>query len=232
MRIAIFLLFILIVLLLGNIILYKTSEEYRFFVTKIRYQDSVIESQNISLNDSVLTQNERRWLSRNTVENEVQQDELSLSALEFLESISSWRLRSEMNMQNLELLPSELTFQILSYFSEYNLDSINPEEYLFAITPEYPDPFLQWYSSDVRFYSFPTKTYRDIYDIFDVLSFELPITLNPVNNFGSQSFFINMDTWWDDGYIRVVFEYENEAFWLKIKNLHYNTVRDMLIELL
>ena len=227
MRITIFWLFLLIVLLLGNIILYKTSEEYRFFVTKIRHQERVIESQNILLSDSVLTQRERQALGRDSDIDMSSVDDFSMSTLEFLESIST---RNSIDSERLELLPSQLTLRILDYFAEYNLSSVNPEEYLFSVTPEYPDPFLQWQSSDISFYSFPTKSFRDVYDIFDVLAFELPMYTNQVNNFWDKSFFINMESGWHDWYVRIVFEYQSEVFWLKIKNLHYNAIRDKLAE--
>ena len=230
MRIAVFWIFVLIILLLLNIVLYNTNEEYRFFVTKIRYQEDIIESHGITLNDSVITQSERELLGRNSQDNEIEDEGMSVSAMEFLESISGSRTRTSIDTQNLELLPSEAALAIVDYLWSYNLESVNSEEYLFSVTPEYPDPFLQWYSSDVNFYTFPTKTYRDLFDIFDVLGFELPIYINEVNNFWEKSFFINMENGWEDWFVRIVFEYENEVFWLKIKNLHYNAIRDMLAE--
>lgn len=227
MRTSIFFLFILILLLLWNIILYFTNEEYRFFVEKIKHQNEVVESRNIVIDDSVLLQNERNtlnWASGNSLSEE----SVSLSALEFLESITSRRENNQIDTRKLELLPSEINIELLLYFEEFDLESINPENYLFWVTSEYPDPFLQWFSDRIIFYSFPTKVYRDIYDIFDVLSFDLPISLNEINNFWSQSFFINMDQDWEDDFIRIVFEYQNEVFWLKIKNIYYNEVREIL----
>lgn len=232
MRISIFWILILITLLFSNIIFYFINEEYRFFVQKLRHGDSLVETQNIVIDDSIplpsKSQSEpetNHWSIWETDD-----ETTTTSALEFLESTIQSNTRSRLSSDNIELIPSSTTLTIISLIDDYDIKPINSEEYLFSVTPEYPDPFLQWHSSEVNFYAFSTKTYREVFDIFDVLSFELPITLNEVNNFGDASFFINMDNWWEDGYVRVVFEYENEVFWLKIRNLYYNTIRDTLTE--
>ena len=230
MRISIFFLFLIIVLLLSNVLFYSLSEEYRFFITKIRYQDSIVELQEVKISDSVLTSWEKEVSISLDDERAETSSNLSLNTLEFLETISDISNRAVSNTSDFQLLPSTTTLSLLDILQDYKLTSINSEEYLFSVTSEYPDPFLQWHSTDLSFYSFPTKSYREVFDIFDVLSFELPISINQVNNIADKSFFINMDTWWDDGYVRVVFEYKNEAFWLKIKNIHYNRVRDTLAE--
>jgi hypothetical protein len=54
---------------------------------------------------------------------------------------------------------------------------------LFDLTDEYPDNYFEYYSKDLTLYIFPTKTYTDLYDIFSVLSNELPFSLKEVNNF-------------------------------------------------
>jgi len=59
---------------------------------------------------------------------------------------------------------------------------------------------------------FPSKSYKEVLKIFEVLRFELPIELNKVDNFGSASFYINMKEGHEDDSIRIVFEYENLAF--------------------
>jgi hypothetical protein len=54
---------------------------------------------------------------------------------------------------------------------------------LFDLTDEYPDNYFEYYSRDLTVYLFPTKNYKDLYNIFDVLSKELPFSLKEVNNF-------------------------------------------------
>jgi|TARA_Y100001960_G_scaffold324040_1_gene403572 hypothetical protein len=68
-------------------------------------------------------------------------------------------------------------------FSQYDLKKIELNSNLFDLTNEYPDDYFEYYSKDLTLYFFPTKRYNEVYDIFHVLTFELPIELNKVNNF-------------------------------------------------
>jgi hypothetical protein len=54
---------------------------------------------------------------------------------------------------------------------------------LFDITDEYPDNYFEYYSKDLTLYLFPTKTYKEVYDIFSILKDELPYNINEINNF-------------------------------------------------
>jgi hypothetical protein len=51
---------------------------------------------------------------------------------------------------------------------------------------------------------FPTKRYTDLVDIFNILSDELPFNINEVNNFGDNSFYINLDNDIEDRFVRLV----------------------------
>jgi hypothetical protein len=72
---------------------------------------------------------------------------------------------------------------IINIFSEYDLKKLEVNSNLFDITDEYPDSYFEYYSTDLTLYLFPTKTYQDIYDIFFVLTKELPIKIKEVNNY-------------------------------------------------
>jgi hypothetical protein len=61
-------------------------------------------------------------------------------------------------------------------------------------------------------YIFPTKSYEEVKSIFQVLTYELPYTLNQTNNFGTSSFYINLDEGYEDDNIRIVLEYKKRAF--------------------
>ncbi len=226
MRNTIYFLLIFIILLLGNIIWYFTSEEYRFFVQKVKYPNEIITSSEIIIDDSVLSQDERESILE--VLGAKGQGTTPITALDFIESLSTSRNTLKYDVRSQDITPDEIDLQLLKLFELYNLQTVPMSEFLFSITSEYPDPYLEWFSENLSLYSFPTKSFQDVYDIFDVLSFELPISLNRVNNFWSQSFFINMDEDWQDDVVRVVFEYQNKVFWLKIKKLQYNNVRDAL----
>lgn len=102
---------------------------------------------------------------------------------------------------------------------------------LFGITTEYPDEYREYSNQHMSLYAFPTKSYREIQGIFEVLSYEVPYALNEVDNFGEGSFYINLDNAYDDNLVRLVLEYKNQAFWLKIKKDSYNIAKQILEEL-
>jgi hypothetical protein len=68
-------------------------------------------------------------------------------------------------------------------FSQHNLTQIELATNLFDITDEYPDSYYEFYSENITLYFFDTKTYNEVYDIFNVLAYDLPFTINRVNNF-------------------------------------------------
>lgn len=63
---------------------------------------------------------------------------------------------------------------------------------LFGITQEYPDVYREYVNTHMSLYIFPTKTYKELKEIFEVLRYDLPISLNEVNNFAQASTYINM----------------------------------------
>ncbi|MDP2396498.1 MAG: hypothetical protein Q8S84_07630 [bacterium] len=71
----------------------------------------------------------------------------------------------------------------MELFSSYSINKLHVNSYLFDITDEYPDNYYEYYSKDLTLYLFPTKTYKEVFDIFSVLSTELPFKINEVNNF-------------------------------------------------
>lgn len=101
---------------------------------------------------------------------------------------------------------------------------------LFGLTNEYPYSYDEYYSRDkkMNFYVFKEKEYKDILNIFDVISYNLFFRIKKVNNFWDKSFYINLDTDLDDNYVRFVFSYKNSNFWLKIKKDWYNEVKKIL----
>jgi hypothetical protein len=59
----------------------------------------------------------------------------------------------------------------------------------------------------------------------------LPFTINRVNNFWNESFYINLNEDIKDNYIRSVINYKWIVFWLKIKKSEYNTIKNNLEKL-
>lgn len=122
--------------------------------------------------------------------------------------------------------------EILNLFENFDLKQKEETQNssLFGLTNEYPYEYEEYYSRDKKMtlYIFKDKSYSDILNIFDVISYNLYFKIKKVNNFWDKSFYINLDADLDDSYIRFVFSYKNNNFWLKIKKDWYNEVRKIL----
>jgi len=121
--------------------------------------------------------------------------------------------------------------EIFDLFKDFNLEQKEKSKItsLFGLTNEYPYDFEEYYSREkkMNLYVFKDKAYEDILNIFDVISYNLYFKIKKVNNFWDKSF-INLDQDLDDSYIRFVFSYKNNNFWLKIKKDWYNEVKKIM----
>lgn len=121
---------------------------------------------------------------------------------------------------------------VLDLFSDYDLQEKEETQNssLFGLTNEYPYEYKEYYSRErkMTLYVFNEKSYSDILNIFDVISYNLYFKIKKVNNFWEKSFYINLDPDLDDNYVRFVFSYKNSNFGLKIKKDGYNEVKNLL----
>jgi len=156
----------------------------------------------------------------------VGQEEISVSSdsLKFFEGLDS--KKEELEWEVVEM--SSVERDVLNAFDQFELKLLSKHASLFDITTEYPDEYFEYYSRNLVMYFFSTKTYSEVYDIFDILSDELPYDINEVNNFGQSSFYINLKEVYTDEFVRLVVQYENKAFWLKIHKDSYNEVKKIL----
>ncbi len=217
MRKLVFILFVTMVLFMVNLIFYIASEDYRFFIKKIKYSDTVVYEGDVEVND--IDRNPfwvtQEWNTQWTGTIETPDPE----TLTFIDVVDDEPQEIEMN---------EIDNSILDMFSEYDLQLLEKHGSMFDITGEYPDEYFEYYSPDVVLYFFPTKSYRQVYDIFDTLSYELPFDINEVNNFWQASFYINLKEVYTDDFVRVIVQYKNTPFWLKIRKDEYNNVKEIL----
>lgn len=228
MRGAILLLVALMLALLGNIIAYSVSEDYRFFVKKIKYKQEVVYENVGKIDDS-----ERIIFIEDEVQENINNSDKIIISKEWFTFLDALWIK-EKSWENDENFP-DLTFteqEILEQLKEkFVLWESVPTTSLFDITTEYPDKYHEYSNKHVSLYIFSTKSYQQVYNIFDVLTYELPYTLNEANNFGEKSFYINLEGVYADEKVRIVFQYQNKTFWLKIKKDSYNIVKQILDEL-
>ncbi len=231
---VVFILFLLIFVFIGNIFLYFKNDEYKFFVKKIKYSDEVVYVKD-GLNVSEWT-----WAIANC-ENLLRQKDLNNDwVMDFTsDSIEPWimdmeekrNLAKEKKEEEKKATMSVVGIYILDKLSNFGLRKIDEHPSLFDLTTEYPDNYLEYDSEDLVLYYFPTKDYNWVLEVFKALAHELPYTINEVNNFYWESFYINIEEDFKDNYVRFIFNYENNVFWLKIKNDRYNELKDIIKKL-
>ena len=120
--------------------------------------------------------------------------------------------------------------EIYNLFSEYNLTELQQHSALMDVTSEYPDTYFEYYTLDLTLYIFPTKGYSEIIEIFKLVQSDDIYTINELDNFWEESFYINL-SWIDDGYVRLIISSNGVVFWLKIAQNQYNNVKKILEEL-
>ena len=206
MRKWVIILFSLLVLFWLNLILYGFNEDYRFFVKKIKYSEEVIDVKN----NSEIT------------------DKTDIPDIIIPNEVELVKVDPIIEKQELVLWDNEK--RILSKFLAYELKQVSIHQSLFDITTEYPDDYFEYIGidGDMILYLFPTREYEQILEVFDVISYDLPFTLNVLNNFWEASFFINADEEFNDGFVRLVINSRNGVFWLKIKKDLYNDIKEIL----
>ena len=224
MRGLIWLLVVLMLLIIGNIIAYSASEEYRFFLKKLKYPEELVYEDTGLIDDSerLLGWDSSSWWSQRAVDVEPSSTEW----MTFLDALSGKQIIRKDEKALPDTTASEEYF--LSLFSTFNPGKLETYSNVFGVTTEYPDPFHEWYSAGVSIYAFSTKSYDEVRNIFQAISFDASFELNEVDNFWERSLYINLDEAISDNHVRIVLEYENRAFWLKIRKDRYNEVKEIL----
>ena len=207
MRKWVIILFSLLVLFGLNLIMYWFNEDYRFFVKKLKYS-----GEGTQITDEQITSDSYDTLPEViSVDPEPQEVEIDIS-----------------EQKELELWDAEK--RILSKFFSYDLERVLVKQSLFDLTSEYPDDYFEYLGLDwdMILYLFSGREYESIKEIFEVISYDMPYTLNEVNNFWEASFFINVDEEFNDDFVRFIIKSTNGVFWLKIKKDLYNDTKEIL----
>lgn len=249
-------LFVLVWFIL-NIFLYLISSNYRYFLQSLKYEDfkeyNVSDEFKISIKDLELNNEENlektnkdnifAWLSSNFWD-EVKEIDVKLKDKDDINGIKDfdknkidnkedlkWNEKVEYLSSREEIKLTNIEKTILEKFEKYDLKEVDLHPRLFDLTWEYPDKYYEYYGKDINLYFFWNKLYSDLVDIFEVLTYELPFSINEVNNFWTKSFYINLNDWFDDWYVRVVIEKSNRLFWIKVKKELYSEMKDKLAQI-
>lgn len=225
MRTFIGFLWLIMVVLICNTLAYIASEDYRFFLKKIKYKQEIVYDEEVQVDD------EQRVT---VIEDETGKPSVYVwqQWITFLEALSRKAEEVETLEEDELVALSEDEEIFLEKFSQrYVLTQEQSPLSLFGLTTEYPDEYYDYSNKHLNIYIFSTKNYEEVKDIFEVLTYELPYSINEVNNFWESSFYINLDSWYEDDWIRIVLQYKKRAFWLKIKKDNYNRVKEILTQL-
>ena len=217
MRKIIALIIFIIIIFWVNLLFYFLSEDYRFFLKKIKEKDDVIHMEEKNYNDNLEKVDINNIDTNELVEISNKNEEI------FDIELESWKIE----LKNEVVLGKNYT-KIVDLFSIYKINRLEINTNLFDLTDEYPDNYFEYYSKDLTLYLFPTKTYSEVHDIFSVLSDELPFIINDVDNFWDNSFYINLDKDIEDRFIRLVISNKWVVFWLKIKKTEYSLIKEKL----
>ena len=238
MRNTILFIIFLIFSFLINVIFYYISADYRFFLKNLKKNELTIEEQSNFLNDDFsyntkkVDENEDDKITDENEKSEI--DDIKLEDnIEIVKTSNENNLIFSDDKDNKVKIKNNVSLwknykDILDIFSNYDLQALELNTNLFDITDEYPDNYLEYYSKELTLYFFPTKTYKEVYDIFSVLEFELPFKMNAANNFWEESFFVNLNQDISDNFVRVVISHKWVVFWLKIKKNEYNLIKEKL----
>ena len=225
MRNTILFIIFLIFTFLINVIFYYVSDDYRVFLKNLKNDEVVVIENPPFVNDDFPSLSETKKeepkldedieIVKPDNENNIIFNKLDDNKVQIKNNVSLWRNYLD----------------ILDLFSDYDLQELELNTNLFDITSEYPDNYLEYYSKDLTLYFFPTKTYKDVVDIFKVLEYELPLKINEFNNYWDNSFFINLNQDINDNFVRIVISNKWVVFWLKIKKNMYNVIKEKLTTL-
>lgn len=248
----IYILFFILLWFILNIFFYLLSDNYRYFLQSLKSNntkysvndkfkidvDSLVKENKIKEDESIFSwlakdfseenkkvnkkktkiKNTENQASLDNKEEEIKNNKIEEKQVEFIQDKSIFAI-------------TKIEEEVLNKFKKYNLKKVEFHNRLFGLTSEYPDKYEEYYNQNFTLYLFWNKHYDELKDIFKVLTYELPISLNEVNNFWKKSFYINLNELFTDNYVRIILEYKNRTFWLKIKKDYYNKIKNNLAQI-
>lgn len=199
-----------------NTIFYFVSDDYQQFLKNLKYSPTIDKTSNSLYSESkFIDESENKWEEKK-IENGIIE------------------IPNEIETENIPQSQTVLWIgyqAILDKFQKYSLKQLELNTNLFDLTNEYPDPYYEYYSKDVTLYFFPGNRYTQIHDVFEYLSKQHPYTINALDNFWTNSFYINLDPVIRDNYIRLVVSNKGIVFGLKVHTSRYEEIKNILINI-
>ncbi|MDD5770133.1 MAG: hypothetical protein PHE25_04130 [Candidatus Gracilibacteria bacterium] len=207
---------ILAIAFLLNIGLYFYSENYNFFLKKLKYGNSIIDKQSENITDNYSFENNKQDCNCESV----------------CQNINSGKI---LNIPEIITNTLDNTGQINELFKIFDKNKLFEKKYdeyykIFGITDEYPTDYLTYNNENYELYLFLSGKFEDLYNLFEVLAKDGKLankfTLNKVKLFGKNTFFINALE--GNGNVRVIIDSGKILVGLNIKKSYYNNIKTIL----
>lgn len=207
-----------------NIWLYYTSEGYRQFLQNIKQEENLEDiNDEYKIEEKEIEESLEEELNKKIINNKEEINEELKSKSSLIEKIEFVQKKV-----NIEIEESDYFKSFLKNFSIYNLTSLDNDSPLMDVTNEYPDKYFEYYSTELTIYSFPTKNYDEVREVFEIESNWDNFTINEVDNFWEESFYINLWKDYKDNFIRIILLKENNVIWIKVSKNEYNSIKNII----
>ncbi len=231
LRYFIYVVLFLVLSFILNISFYFFSSSYREFLKNIK-EDKIEKTEQATKKLESKSEIITNWEKISYVNNEKKENNNEQKKLKQKDkNLNLDELKVEYKPIIEKIKETNIEKSFLNKFKEYRLKKLELHPRLFDLTTEYPDEYIEYYSEYLTIYFFWNKPYEDLKDIFQVLTYELPFSINEVNNFWNKSFYINLDNEFQDNQIRIVLSYKNRTFWLKMSKEVYPLIKEKLMRL-
>lgn len=222
-RKVIYFLHVLLFILVINIVFFYSNESYNSFVRNLKYGIETPETQ-IVINDDYgyYSPSPENVTYLNT------EDEGTGSINDTIEADILTEIEITPEKDETTIYMQDDDIKVLNTFASYNLKRLFEHGSLFDLTTEYPDDYFEYLGGDISIYFFVTKSYENVKEVFEAISYTLPFSIKEVTLSEKRAFFLNLEQNFSDDYIRLVVEYKKRVFWLKIKKTMYNEVKNLI----
>lgn len=222
-RKIIYSLHVLLFILVINIVFYNSNESYNSFVRNLKYGSETPETQ-IVINDDYgyysPSPENVTYINKDEETGSINDISIESNILSEIEIIP------EADENTIYMQDDDI--KVLNRFAPYNLKRLFEHGSLFDLTTEYPDDYFEYLGGDISIYFFVTKSYENVKEVFEAISYTLPFSIKEVTLSEKRAFFLNLEQNFSDDYIRLVVEYKKRVFWLKIKKTMYNEIKNLI----
>jgi len=214
-------LLVLIFAFLLNVGLFYTSENYRNFLESLKEKE-VVKQVN---DDYKIPEKELK----NSLEEDLNKPFNNKQEVKKDNSLTEIQIpKKEKKQIKLTKFNKEFLEKIYNKYGKSIFSKLEVHSSLMDVTSEYPDDYFEFYSPELTIYFFPTKTYKEVKEIFQIESNSNNFSINEVNNFWESSFYINIDKEFRDNFVRFIYLKNNNVIWIKVSRNEYNSIKNII----